>query len=113
VKVLVCGGRNYQDERRVKQQLGRLHKREPITLIVQGGATGADNLAFWWAIKEEIACVSEPMRSRTDGPARNQRMLDKFSPDLIVAFPGGPGTRDMRERAKAQGFKLLEIKANS
>jgi len=29
------------------------------------------------------------------GPLRNQRMLDEGKPDLVVAFPGGGGTKDM------------------
>jgi hypothetical protein len=27
------------------------------------------------------------------GPLRNQRMLDEGKPDLVVAFPGGGGTK--------------------
>ncbi len=32
-------------------------------------------------------------------PLRNQRMLDEGNPDLVVAFPGGGGTKDMVRRA--------------
>jgi hypothetical protein len=33
------------------------------------------------------------------GSIRNQQMIDKASPDIVVAFPGGVGTRDLVERA--------------
>ena len=29
--------------------------------------------------------------------------------DLVVAFPGGPGTADMVRRARAAGIKVLEV----
>lgn len=31
-------------------------------------------------------------------------------PDLVVAFPGGPGTRDMISQAKKARVKVIEIK---
>jgi hypothetical protein len=36
---------------------------------------------------------------RAAGPRRNQRMLEDFRPDLVVAFPGGRGTAYMVRRA--------------
>jgi len=33
----------------------------------------------------------------------------KASPDIVVAFPGGRGTSDMRIRAKVAGVRLVEI----
>ena len=32
-----------------------------------------------------------------------------FEPDLVVAFPGGPGTQDMVEQAKAEGVFVMEF----
>jgi UDP-N-acetylmuramoylalanine-D-glutamate ligase len=31
------------------------------------------------------------------------------NPDLVVAFPGGPGTADMVKKAEAAGRKVLKI----
>jgi hypothetical protein len=42
------------------------------------------------------------------GPLRNQRMLDEGRPDLVVAFPGGGGTEDMRCAVKA-GVSVHEV----
>lgn len=44
------------------------------------------------------------------GPIRNAKMLTEGKPDLIVAFPGGSGTKDMVDRAKAAGVEVMEIK---
>jgi len=43
------------------------------------------------------------------GPLRNQRMLDEGKPDLVVAFPGGGGTKDMVRRAVSAGVAIHEV----
>jgi len=40
---------------------------------------------------------------------RNQQMLDESRPDLIVAFPGGRGTKDMVDRATKAGVKVVKV----
>ena len=47
---------------------------------------------------------------RGAGPVRNARMLVE-KPDLVIAFPGGPGTADMVRRARAAGVEVVEILA--
>ena len=44
----------------------------------------------------------------SEGSARNQYMIATGAPDLVVAFPGGLGTADMVERAKAAGIEVIE-----
>jgi hypothetical protein len=46
---------------------------------------------------------------KTAGPLRNQRMLDEGKPDLVVAFPGGGGTKDIVRRAVKAGLALHEV----
>jgi hypothetical protein len=36
-------------------------------------------------------------------------MLDSEKPALVVAFPGGSGTADMKRRAVAAGVEVIEI----
>jgi hypothetical protein len=43
------------------------------------------------------------------GPLRNQRMLEAFNPDMVLAFPGGRGTADMVRKAKRRGVKVVEF----
>ena len=43
------------------------------------------------------------------GPLRNQRMLDEGKPDLVVAFPGSGGTKDMVRRAVKAGVSVHEV----
>ena len=113
MRVLVCGGRNYNDHERVGTVLNALHDRAGISLIIQGGARGADELAFGWARAngvEEIQFDADwENQGSFAGPMRNKRMLEEGRPDLVIAFPGGRGTADMVRKAHKAGVKVVEI----
>lgn len=42
------------------------------------------------------------------GPMRNRQMLDE-KPDLVVAFAGGSGTRNMIDIARRAGVKVIVV----
>ena len=50
-RVLVCGGRNYDD---VGEVYRRLDSIPDVSLIIEGGANGADTLAQNWASENDI-----------------------------------------------------------
>ena len=49
LKVLVCGGRDFDDRAAVYAKLDRLHADRPFRAVIAGGARGADTLAIEWA----------------------------------------------------------------
>src|SRR5262245_41427687 len=101
-RVLVCGGRYYNDRGRVFDVLDALHKQQRIEIVIQGGATGADELARTWADLNNVEVATHlpdwNAHGRAAGPIRNQEMIDVSEPNLAVAFPGGRGTADMVAR---------------
>lgn len=109
-RVLVCGGRHYDDIERFTSVMRELHRWRPITEIVTGGANGADTMAARWA--SDNGAVLHVIRADwqrhgpSAGPIRNQEMLDRFPPDLVVAFPGGRGTADMTRKAILAGVQV-------
>ena len=127
MKILVCGGRDYKDKDAMFRTLYNLcdlcycwgvpHEdgnNLPTNIkIISGMARGADQLAIDWAIVNWTQFKGYPADWKTNGkaagPIRNQQMLDEEKPHLIVAFPGGRGTADMVNRAKAQGYNVMEI----
>lgn len=113
MKVLVCGGRDFHDRARLYRVLDKVHERYPITLVIQGGALGADTLAGGWAWKEAIPCLVVPAKwarhGKAAGAMRNQDML-AWEPDMVIAFPGGVGTDDMIRRAKKAGIRVRRVK---
>jgi predicted Rossmann-fold nucleotide-binding protein len=110
--LIVCGGRDYNNLAAVEHALYVVHAKKGITLLVEGGARGADQLARAWAIKNGVPHKTEEADWRTHGraagPIRNGLMLAKYKPDGVVAFPGGSGTADMMAQARAAGVKVWE-----
>ena len=116
MRVLVCGGRDFCDWKKLNGTLTNLHKQNiTITTLIQGKAIGADWLARAWGIaalgKDYVIDFPADWKKhgRGAGPIRNQQMLDEGKPDLVVAFPGGNGTKDMVTRAKNAGVKVIEV----
>lgn len=112
MRVIFCGGRTYHDAARIAQELDRF---DPLdTTILTGGAQGADHLAEKIALERGFVVVSHyadwKQYGKRAGPLRNQEMVDT-GVDMVVAFPGGPGTRDMVRRARNAGVEVREVEA--
>ena len=107
--VLVCGGRNYMDSRRVRAVLDAVRPSH----LIEGGARGADRLAQHWAFTHDVPFstfkANWTQYGRSAGPRRNQTMLAEGKPDLVIAFPGGAGTRNMVMLARAHGVEVRII----
>jgi hypothetical protein len=114
-KVLCCGGRKYDDRITVKRTLDGLNEQGGISMVIEGGAFGADLLSREWAEYRGILVTTV----RADwgrygpsaGPLRNSKML-LLSPDLVVAFPGGSGTQNMVMQARSAGVDVLLVDPN-
>ena len=90
MRVLVTGGRNFADRDQLFEVFDNLHADTPITLIIEGGAYGADRLSRDWAKARGV-----PFQTyEADWP-------NEGNPEICVAFAGGIGTANMVRRAKA------------
>src|SRR5260370_37370889 len=99
MKVLVFGGRNFRSPAQVFRALDRLHQEKPITELMQGGATGADQFAMEWAatkpeIKRYVCPADWETHGRAAGPLRNRKML-RWKHDRIEELPGAERTAQM------------------
>lgn len=97
MKLLICGGREFNDMDKLHAAIMKLPL--PLTMIIEGGAPGADRLAKQWAIKHgihyaEVPALWEVFGKSTAGPLRNKAMLI-LKPDYCLAMPGNRGTADM------------------
>lgn len=104
-RVVVTGGRDYDDYGKVVSVLSTLDKD---CVIVHGGATGADELAFLAAmeldLKVEVHKADWKTYGRTAGPIRNQQMVKDA--DLVIAFPGGRGTANCVQEARKRDVRV-------
>lgn len=116
MKVLVCGGRDFTDERMMWDRLDDLLFHSPWTgiTIIHGNANGADALAGKYAgvmqYEVEVYPADWEQHGKAAGVIRNQVMLDQGKPDLVIAFPGGRGTAHMVSIAKKANIEVIEVK---
>lgn len=114
MRVLVCGGRHYEDSKQMNSVLDKLHSESPIALIIHGSSRGADSLADLWAFHRGIPRQNYPADwkrwGRVAGIIRNRQMLNEGNPCLVVAFPGGKGTANMIQLANESGVPVIKIK---
>lgn len=110
VRIIVCGGRHFEDRRAVFRVLDHIHTYRSISVVIQGECpTGADRWAREWAVGyglELIRCRADWQKhGRRAGPLRNRQMLE-HKPDGVVAFPGWRGTADMIAAAREAGISV-------
>lgn len=116
MKALICGGRDFNDRDRLYDFLESV--TPGITKVIHGAQRGADTLAGQWADHWKIPCTSFPAdwnkyhvpgRKNPAGAIRNRQMLVEGKPDVVIAFPGGPGTANMVAQARKAGVKVIEV----
>ena len=113
--VLVTGSRYWSDRLVIYDILKELPKD---TLIIQGGARGADTLAR--EVAEELGLEVKTFKAEWDkygksaGPIRNQKMLDETHPSLVLVFHSdiehSKGTKDLVERARKTTIPIRVIR---
>lgn len=112
MRVLVCGSRGWTDHKTIKSRLEQLPKK---TIIIHGGADGADSLAGHIASERlgmHVAIVRAlwHIYDKGAGSKRNRAMLD-LEPDLVIAFSlGTRGTRNMIKLAEQHGIEVEVVK---
>lgn len=129
-RILVCGGRSYENKELVFRILDAALEAHKEVFIIEGGATGADALAKAWAIDRKQEHITYPAKwndierpgavirknrygkpyDAAAGGVRNQRMIEEGCPDLVLAFPGGAGTKDMKKRATKANITVVSIR---
>jgi YspA, cpYpsA-related SLOG family len=116
-RVLVCGGREFNDVRRTARVLDSVHAEYQFTVLIEGGNRGkegkwgADQLGMLWAQARGVPVETyEPDWEKYPldaGTRRNGDMLRLGKPDLVVAFPGNSGTENMVKRARKAGIFVI------
>jgi hypothetical protein len=110
MKVAVIGSRTFSDYKLVKETLSTLN----ITLLVSGGAMGADSLGEQYANSKEIPTkIFYPdwkKHGKKAGFLRNTDIINES--ELIVAFWDGKskGTLDSIKKAEELNKNVLIIK---
>lgn len=111
MRILVCGGRDYDNWPELQSALNKYGAS--TNTIISGGAKGADFLARVYAKYYNQEYKEFPANwakyGKAAGHIRNQQMIDEGEPDIVIAFKGGNGTKDMIKRARAHEIEVIEI----
>lgn len=112
LRIIVCGGRDFDDYVKLESALNKIHEDTPISYLFHGNSRGAGTLADERGKVNVYKTFAVPAQwqkfGKSAGVRRNQSMLN-HNIDLVVAFPGGAGTRGMVSRARKAGIKVIEI----
>jgi hypothetical protein len=115
IRLLVCGSRTYSDYERLSTVLNSLPDRPAV--VINGGMSGADALSSFWAYENLIDTECEGAKwgrhGKKAGPIRNQDMLERHEPNLVVAFydkspEQSRGTAHMVKLARQYGLEVIE-----
>ena len=116
-RVIIAGGREFQDYALVKQKCDYYLQNKLQTdtiVIVSGHATGADSLGERYASEKGLSVELHPAdwqrHGRAAGPIRNEEMASVA--DALIAFWDGQsrGTKNMIDTANAKGLKVAIVR---
>lgn len=137
MKILVCGGRYYDDRDEVFMVLDEIlaDNDDGDFCLVHGAChidyfdiekareegrepkykqeTGADYFADMWARERGVPQKRYPakwhIQGRSAGPKRNKLMFWNELPDMCVAFEGGKGTEGMKKICYNGNIQILDV----
>lgn len=113
-RILICGSRGLtvEDLKKMKKVIDKL---PDDTLVIEGGAPGADQAAYVFARRRGFDVQEFKADWRLGegaGFARNIRMLVEGKPDRVIAFHknNSPGTAHTIEQAQIRDIPVEVIK---
>lgn len=114
--ILACGSRYWTDRETISFALSNYSKE---SLVVAGGCRGADTIAVEEARKLGMKTAIEDAKwhlyGDSAGPIRNKLMLEKYNPDVVLAFCNdlnrSKGTKNMVSLANNAKKKVIIIGA--
>jgi len=121
MKLGVCGGRTGKVLIRAARVLDSVRAAcgSESLEIGHGTAPGYDQAADAWAGVHKLPCTRIPVNNALDGdeddaPKRRNRrilmwLLDTRQEAALLAFPGGPGSRDMAQIAHDAGVTVFDV----
>jgi YspA, cpYpsA-related SLOG family len=115
MKLIIAGSRTCTDYQLVWQVLGA--ERHRITELLHGGARGADQLGFRWAVRHHVRsrCFAAAWArfGRPAGIRRTQQLAQ--AGDVLVAFWDGqsPGTRHIIGCMQQLGKPVVVVRVDT
>jgi hypothetical protein len=115
LRIIVCGGRDFNDRSMLSYVLWHVHERRGLAEVICGGQRGAEQMASRWAFEHDVRRIEVRAEWRKYGSAnalmiRNRQMFD-LKPHGLVAFPDGANARTVVQSARERGVPVLYAEA--
>ena len=111
MRVAVVGSRFFTEYDYVKSCLDGINDRNKITVIISGGARGADSLGERYARENGIEFVlfaaDWNKHGKAAGPIRNKQLIEEGKPEMVVAFKPGKGTMNTIGHAERNNIEVV------
>ena len=110
MKVIIAGGRNFNDYKLLRKFCDKVLSKQTKIEIISGTAKGADKLGEKYANEKEFPITQFPANwnryGKSAGYKRNMEMAEYA--DALIAFWDGKskGTKHMIDIAKANNLKV-------
>jgi|CXWL01.1.fsa_nt_gi hypothetical protein len=110
MRLLMSGGRHFEDSVLVEGALSAIHRRAPITVLIHGGTPGLGAPAESWARRNAVHLVRYPANfslGKRGDFERDRFMLEDGRPQALLAFPGGRRTAELCQSARRRGTSII------
>lgn len=115
LRVIVCGGRDFNGKAMLARVLWYVHERRGLAEVIHGGQRGAEQMANRWAFEMGIHRTEVRAEWSKYGNARaillrNRQMFD-LQPHGVIAFPGDVCSRALVQSAGELRVPVLDAEA--
>lgn len=117
MKLIIAGSRSFgsHEDHQTQFDLIMAGREETATLVVSGGAQGADKMGEVWAARHQIPVKrfipNWYLHGKAAGPVRNAEMAD-FADEAIAFWDGrSRGTKSMIDEMEKRGKKCIVVPA--
>lgn len=107
MRLLICGGRHFDDSMMVESELSHFHAQTPVSVLIHGGLPGLGVPAEAWARRNGVRLIRYPANfslGKRGDFERDDFMLEDSRPEALLAFPGGGRTAKLLGRAQEVGI---------
>ncbi len=117
MRLIIAGGRHFDDVALIRAALARAHAIRPITVLIHGGSGALGITSEDWAREMRLHVVRYPANWREFGKRaeaiRNAFMIEDSRPDMVLALPGGNDTADLIANAARVGLPVIDAEGQS
>jgi len=116
MKLAIIGGRTFVDYALMCKSIDTFCKDQKVTLVISGGAKGADTLAEKWALEHNIdTLILKPdwTIGKRAGLERNTDIVNEATHLIAFVMPESKGTWDSIKKAREKGIPTKVIEKNN